>query len=136
MLKQPTKQPRKPGGWSELRRRFTTWDKPALLDLVKDLYEATADNRDFVQARCQVGERGGEILEKYHAKIVEQFYPKRGEPKLKLTEARQAINDYFRATRNVPGTADLMLTYVENGAEFTRELETSTRSFTTASSRY
>src|SRR5436190_22745695 len=65
MLKEPTKQSRKPGGWSEMRRQLATWDKPALLDLVKDLYEVHADNRDFIQARCQVGKAGGEALEKY-----------------------------------------------------------------------
>lgn len=91
MFKQPTKQIRKSGGWSELRRQLATWDKPALLALVKDLYEAAADNRDFIQARCQVGESGGEILEKYRLKIVEQFYSKRGEAKLKLGEARKVI---------------------------------------------
>jgi hypothetical protein len=94
-------------------------DKP--LDLVKDLYETSADNRDFIQARCQVGETGGEILEKYRTKIVEQFYPKRGEAKLKLSEARKAIKDFRKATSNVPCTAELMMTYVENGAEFTHD---------------
>jgi hypothetical protein len=56
MLKQPTKKTRKPGGCSELRQRLATLDKPELLELVKDLYEATAYNRDFIQARSQVGE--------------------------------------------------------------------------------
>lgn len=121
MLKQPTKKTRKPSGWSELRRQLAILDKPELLDLVKDLYEATADNRDFIQARCQVGDTGGEILEKYRAKIVVQFYPKRGEAKLKLNEARKAIKDFRKATGNVPGTAELMMTYVENGAEFTHD---------------
>jgi len=75
-----TKRIRKPGGWSTLRRQLATWEKPALLVLVKDLYEAAAENRDFIQARCQTGESGGEALEKYRHKIVEQFYPVRGEP--------------------------------------------------------
>lgn len=89
--------------------------------LVKDLYEAAAENRDFIQARCQARESGGEILEKYRRKIVEQFFPVRGEGKLKLEEARKAIRDYRKATDNLPGTAELLLTYVENGAEFTRD---------------
>ena len=65
MSKETTKRTRKPDGWSALRRHLATWDKPALLALVKDLYEAAAGNRDFIQARCQAGESGGEILEKY-----------------------------------------------------------------------
>jgi hypothetical protein len=121
MSKENAKQTRKSGSWSVLRRHLATLDHPALLALVKDLYEVSAGNRDFIQARCQAGESGGEILEKYRGKIVEQFYPARGEAKLKLSEARKAINDYRKATGNVPGTAELLMTYVEQGAEFTAE---------------
>jgi hypothetical protein len=120
MPKETTKRIRKPGGWSTLRQQLATWEKPALLVLVKDLYEAAAENRDFIQARCQTGS-GGEALEKYRHKIVEQFYPARGEPKLKLGEARKAVRDYRKATGNLHGTVELLMTYVENGAEFTEE---------------
>jgi hypothetical protein len=121
MSKENAKRSRKPGSWSALRQHLATLDKPALLALVKDLYEASAGNRDFIQARCQAGESGGEILEKYRRKIVEQFYPARGEAKLRLGEARKAINDYRKATGNVPGTAELLMTYVEQGVEFTHD---------------
>jgi hypothetical protein len=121
MSKENAKRTRKPSSWSALRRHVATWDKPALLALVKDLYEASADNRDFIQARCQAGESGGEILEKYRGKIVEEFYPARGEAKLRLSEARKAIRDYRKATGNLPGVAELLLTYVEQGAEFTHD---------------
>lgn len=123
--KKPTRKPTKSGGWSTVRPHLATWDKPALLALVKDLYEGSADNRDFIQARCQdgglAGESGGEALEKYRRKIVEQFFPARGFGKLKLGEARKAIRDYRKATGNLPGTAELLMTYVENGAEFTQD---------------
>ena len=54
-------------------------------------------------------------------KIVEQFFPARGFGKLKLGEARKAICDYRKATSNLPGTVELLMTYVENGTRFTRE---------------
>lgn len=113
--------PKKPGGWVASRQHLTTWDKSALLALVKDLYDATAANRDFIQARCQANESGGEVLQKYRRKIVEQFFPARGLGKLKLGEARKVIRDYRKATGNLPGTAELLMTYVENGTRFTRE---------------
>jgi hypothetical protein len=112
---------KKPGGWSAARQHLATWDKPALLALVKDLYDAAAGNRDFIHARCQAGDGGGKALESYRSKIVEQFFPKRGDPKLKLGEARKAIRDYRKATGNIPGTAELLMTYVENGVRFTCE---------------
>ena len=116
-----TNSTKKPGGWSAVRKQLATWDKPALLALLKDLYEAAAENRDFIHARSKTGESGGEALEKYRSKIVEQFFPARGDGKLKLGEARKAIRDYRKATGNLPGTAELLMTYVENGTRFTHE---------------
>lgn len=110
---------RKSGGWSAVRPRLLTWEKAALLALVKELYDAAAENRDFIEARCQPGD-GGAALERSRRKIVEQFFPARGEGKLKLGEARKAIRDYRRATRDVPGTAELLMTYVENGTRFSQ----------------
>jgi hypothetical protein len=55
------------------------------------------------------------------AKIVGQFFPARGDGKLKLGEARKAIRDYRKATGNLPGTVELLMTYVESGAKFTQK---------------
>ncbi len=118
--KKPT---RKASGWSATRRHLTALDKPALLALVKDLYDSGAENRDFIQARCQAADSGGEVLESYRKRIVEQFFSKRadGVGALKLGVARKAIRDYRKASGNLSGTVELLMTYVENGAEFTHE---------------
>ena len=104
---------KRPGGWSAARKHLATWDKPALLALVKDLYDAAAGNRDFIHARCQAEDGGGEVLEAYRSKIVKQFFPKRGDTKLNLGAARKAIREYRKATGNIPGTAELLMSYVE-----------------------
>ena len=110
---------KKQGRWSAVRQQLATWDKPALLNLVKDLYEVADENRDFIHARSKTGEDSVEAFETYRGKIVEQFFPARGDGKLKLGEARKAIRDYRKVTGNIPGTAELLLTYVENGTRFT-----------------
>ena len=97
------------------------YDKQALIALVKDLHDASPDNRDFLLARFQAEDDAGAALEKYRGKIAEQFFPARGDGKLKLAEARKAIRDYRKATDDLTGTIDLMLTYVENGTEFSHE---------------
>ena len=111
---------KKPGGWSTIRQQLATREKTALLTLVKHLYETAPGNRDLIEARCQA-EEGGKALEKYRAKVVEQFFPARGDGKLKLGEARQTIRAYRKATSNLAGTVELLLTFVENGARFTHE---------------
>jgi hypothetical protein len=109
------------GGWSAIRHQLTAWEKPVLLALVKDLYETSPNNRDFIQARCMPGDSDEDVLEKYRKKIIDQFFPARGFGKLKLGEARKAIRDYRKATGNAAGAAELLMTYVENGARFTHE---------------
>lgn len=92
-------------------------DPPAVERLVKARPDCAgerplrpcADNRDFLEARCQAEDGGGAALEKYRRKIIEQFFPRYGIGKLKLGEARKAIRDYRKATGNLAGTLELML---------------------------
>ena len=124
MMKAETNKPAKqPGAWSAARQHLATWDKPALLALVKDLYDSAAGNRDFIHARCQAGDSGGEVLENYRQKIIGQFFSKKahGMGDLKLGEARKAIRAYHKASGSILGTAELLMTYVESGARFTHE---------------
>ena len=107
--------------WSDIRKVLDSWSKPALLALLKDFYELSSTNRDFFYARSQTNEENSEALEQYRRKIIEQFFPTNSFGKLKLSEARKAIREYRKATGNLVGTVDLLLTYVENGTKFTRE---------------
>lgn len=106
-------------GWTAVKRHLKDWDVAQLTALLKDLYDSSADNRTFLEARTQATTSGGAALETYKARIVEQFFPKRGFGKLKLAEARKAIRDYKKATGNLEGTLELLMTYLENGNEFT-----------------
>jgi hypothetical protein len=112
---------RKTSTWRTVRPVLEGWEKPALLTLLKDLHAASDSARDLIDSRCAPAEAAPAILEKARQKVVEQFFPKRGFGKLKLADARKAIRDYQKTTGNIPGTAELLLTYVENGANFTRE---------------
>lgn len=91
---------KKPTGWSAIRRRLNAQSKPALLALVKDLYDASSSNRDFLHARVQAEAGNETAVERYRRTIIEQFYPLRGFGKLKLAEARKpsAITAGPRAT--------------------------------------
>ncbi|CAM3297218.1 hypothetical protein [Polaromonas hydrogenivorans] len=116
-----TKETPKTGSWTTIRQQLATLEQPALLALVKELYQAAPGNRDFLHARYPPLGGGEEALEAYRRKIVEQFFPARGFGKLKLAEARKAIRDYGKATGHLAGIVELMMTYVENGARFTQE---------------
>jgi hypothetical protein len=113
-------EPKTPKGWTAIKRHLKDWDAAQLTALVKDLYDSSPDNRTFLEARTQAATSGGAALETYRARIVEQFFPKRGGfGKLKMAEARKAIREYKKAPGNAEGTLELLLTYLENGNEFT-----------------
>lgn len=119
MPDETNKTRKKPGGWSAVKPHLKDWDAAQLTGLIKDLYESSPDNRTFLDARVQADDQGGAALETYRQRIVERIFPKRGFGKLKLGEARKAIRDYKKATGNVEGTIELLLTYLENGNDFT-----------------
>lgn len=108
-------------GWKAVKQYIKDWKASEITDLLKNLYDISPENRIFIDARVQETCGGDAALATYRSRIVEQFFPKRGFGKLKLGEARKAIRDYHKATGNVTGTAELLMTYVENGAQFTRQ---------------
>ena len=113
--------PKTPKGWTAVKRHLKDWDSTQLTALLKDLYDSSADTRAFLDARIQADSPDGAAIETYRQRIVDQFYPKRGEGRLKQAEARKAVRDYKKATGNLSGTIDLLLTHLESGTDFTLE---------------
>lgn len=107
--------------WTAIRQHLKSWESDALIALIKDLHDTSPGNRDFLQARVTAASGGDAALESYRKRVIDPFYPARGEGKLKLGDARKAIREYRKATGDIRGTADLLMTYVENGTRFTSE---------------
>ena len=108
--------------WSEMKKVLQDTDKKELIDLIRDLYKRSADDRRFITARYMDaigGDLKGQMLEKYREIIVNEFFPKRGDEKLRYSVAKKAITDYSKASEDPEGTLDLMFTYVENGVKYT-----------------
>jgi hypothetical protein len=115
--------------WSQIKASLTSLDRPELICLLKDLFDHSIESRAFLSARFLAEGVPDAILDKYRKRIVEQFLPKRGEGKLDLRSARRTIRDYRKATSDLAGTVDLMLTYVESGTDFTNQFGDISESF-------
>lgn len=115
-------QRRKPS-WANLKKKIKLWARPELLALLKELHALSPENRLFLQARLLPDASNGDAIEEYRGKIIKAFYLKSGFPraKVELAEARAAIRHYRAAARDVKGTVDLMLTYLEVGTTFAVE---------------
>jgi len=107
--------------WPDIEKRLDYLDKPELIEVLRDLFQSSKTNRAFLAIRFLDQGDGGEALEEYRKRIVDQVYPKRGFGKLNLGDARRSIREYHKTTSDLAGTIDLLLTYVEKGTDFTND---------------
>lgn len=108
------------GSWSGVKSSLTGKSASELVSLLRDLYELSPANRQFLHARF--GARAGE-LERYRASIRDALWPdplKRGGPS--VSAGKRSIRDYERATGDHAGSVDLMLTFVEAGVGFSQDV--------------
>lgn len=107
-------------GWRGVKMRIDDWETRELLGLIRDLYSMSPANRDFIDARTAVrtGLSGGEAaLERYRGKILAEFNAERYDVP-RLAEIRRALREYRKATGNVAGYVELLVTYVLSASEY------------------
>jgi hypothetical protein len=116
--------------WSDIKPVVAGMNQTELVVLVRDLFRISSENRVFLAARLLPEADAG--LEEYRQRIIEQFRTRHSFPPLKLGEARKAIREYRKATSDINGTLDLMMTYLEAGTECTLEYGDLDESFYTS----
>ncbi|MBL7178077.1 MAG: hypothetical protein ISS66_19810 [Desulfobacteraceae bacterium] len=91
-----------------------------ILQLVRDLYQLSKTNKEFLHARFLVGD---DPLKPYKDTIKDSMYPDvmRDKP-LRISRAKRAISEYSKAADDLKGEAELMVFFVECGNRFTIEL--------------
>lgn len=89
------------------------------MNLLGDLHRLSPQNRALIEARIAAHSGGKGVLEAIRRVVLEEFYPPRGEPPLRLKVARRAIRDYERATGDRRGVLELLVYFVETGNRFT-----------------
>jgi hypothetical protein len=110
----------KPGTWANVKASLNCIDRPGLLGVIRDLYEASAPNRRFLHARFVPA---APVLEEYRRLIRAAVFPDPfSQRPIRLRDGTAAIAEYKRATRDLGGTVDLLLEFVEAGTEQAADL--------------
>ncbi len=107
--------------WSDLKKSLQKTGKKELIEIIRDLYRYSEDNRRYLLARFIEREKSPVVLEEYRKIIKNEFFPEKGYGELRYSVAEKAIRDYSEASGDFAGKIELMLTYVENGVEYTNE---------------
>jgi len=107
--------------WPQIRKQLATKNTDQLIEIIKGLYDLSADNKAHLRKQFSEFPQDPAFLEKCRKEIIAAIYPPRrkypDDPNFRA--ARKAVNAYKKATADQLGTIDLLLTYVERGTAFT-----------------
>lgn len=105
----------------ELKKQLKTYKPEELVSIIVDCYKSSADVKKYIHMMLDPESTENQLFEEAKKKVLIQFYPDRGEAKLKFAEARKAISEFNKLTNNQVRTIELMIYYVELGVQMTNE---------------
>lgn len=105
---------------SEFKARLKLLKKEELIKHLASLYQNFGNVKDYFISTLNPDEEKNTQL-KYKTAIQNEFFPKRGHGKARLSIAKKAISDFKKISSSPELICDLMLFYVEQGVEFTNE---------------
>jgi hypothetical protein len=103
---------------TDLRKYLRTKDNQGLEQEILDLVKLFPNVKEYFEAKIY-GENEDELLKKYEKIVRNEFFPDRGFGKLRFSVAQKAISDFKKISKIPRNVADLMVSYVEYGVEFT-----------------
>ena len=107
------------GTWATVKASLERMDRPGLVGVIRDLYEAGNQNRRFLHARFV----SVAALDEYRSLVRAAVFPDPlSRRPVRLRDGTAAIKEYKRATGDLAGTVDLMLEFVEAGTEQAADL--------------
>ncbi len=100
----------------DLKKELADFDKKKLIGLISELYDKNKSVKEYLDYYLKPNDK--EILKVYKVKVREALFPKRG-TRYNLGSGKKAISDFRKLSPSPESLVDLMLYYVECGAEFT-----------------
>jgi len=111
---------KKPASWSNVKASLSSMDRPGLVGVIRDLYDASAGNRRFLHARFVPA---AATVDEYRDIVQKAVFPDPfSQRPIRLRDAASAIADYKRSTGDLVGVVDLLLTFVEAGTDQAADL--------------
>jgi hypothetical protein len=106
--------------WTDLKAKLADFDRPGLLGVIRDLYDANKDNQTFLHTRFGLG---ADVLKPYKETLDRWLWPDvlRNQD-TSVAKAKQAISAYRKAVGDPAGLAELMVFYCERAAGFCTDL--------------
>ena len=105
--------------FAEIKKELKKQDKDKIIDLISDIYKKHKPVREYLDFYISPNEGG--LIEKYHDKISEAFYPTRGN--INIKKAKDALSDFKKLNTGKDIYAELLFCYIEEGINFTKKMQ-------------
>ena len=103
---------------SKLKKALSGKSENDLLEEIINLFKKIPQVKEYYT--LALSEEGEELIfDKYKEIITNEFFPKRGYGKARLSVAKKAINDFKKISDKPSLIVEIMLHYVEQGVDFT-----------------
>jgi len=105
---------------TELKNKIASLSRAELEALMLQLYRKNSECKELIEAKFDP-ELEARAFEKYKKQIASEFFPDRGFGRLRYSVMRKALKNFRESSTNHELVAELMMTHVEKGVEFTNE---------------
>lgn len=104
---------------TEVKKYVKSLDKDSLVELIMDLYSARKEAKDYLEYAIKPNDNAK--FEEYKAIIANEFFPKRGDGKMRFSVCRKAVKDFKSLDPSSFLLADLMLRIPEYASEIAND---------------
>ena len=115
-----SKPQKKKPSWSDVKSAIADFERSALIGLISDLYAYSTPNKNFLHARFALG---SDALKPFKKIIEDALFPDvMSNDDVEIATAKKAISDYGKAVGDPKGMLELMVYFVECGANFSLDV--------------
>lgn len=104
---------------TEVKKYIKSLERGSLEELIMDLYSARKEAKEYLEYVVKPNDKGK--LEEYRAIITKEFFPKRGEGKMRFSVCRKVVSDFKSLDPAPEFLADLMLYIPECACEIAND---------------
>jgi len=103
---------------TELKNKIAALSRDELEALLLQIYRKNSECKELIEIKFD-SEVEARAFNKYKKQIISEFFPDRGFGRLRYSVMRMALKNFKDISTNHKLVAELMMTHVEKGVEFT-----------------
>ena len=106
---------------TELKKRLKELSREEVVGLLVETLKMNKDAQAFVSVKLQGEKAILELVKEYKEKVRQEFYPDRGDPKMRVAKVRGVISDLNKIAKETIWPLELMVFFAETAVQSIHE---------------